>query len=38
LAEELNESSKKKCQSFRKCHEMHKLAETSINNLKEKLK
>lgn len=38
LAEELNESSKKKSQSFRKCHEVHKLAEISINNLKEKLK
>jgi ribosomal protein S7 len=38
LAEELNESSKKKSLSFKKCYEMHKLAEASLSNLKGKLK
>ena len=38
LAEELMESSKKNSLSFRKCNDLHKLAEASINNLKQKLK
>jgi hypothetical protein len=32
------ESSKKNSLSFRKCNDLHKLAEASINNLKQKLK
>ena len=38
LAEELIESSHKKSLSFKKCYEMHKLAEASLSNLKNKAK
>ena len=38
LIEELIESSKKKSISFQKCNDLHKLAVSSINNLKSELK
>ncbi len=38
LSEEILESAKKKSASFKKCFELHKLAETSLSNIKIKLK
>ena len=38
LSEEILESAKKKSTSFKKCFELHKLAETSLSNIKIKLK
>ena len=38
LSEEILESAFKKSISFKKCFELHKLAETSLSNIKIKLK
>lgn len=38
LAEEFLESAKKKSLSFKKCFELHKLVETSLSNIKVKIK